>query len=553
MAIYKCKMCGGDLDVQEGMTVCECEYCGTRQTVPTADNEKKINAFNRANHLRSVCEFDKAAGVYESIVTEFPEESEAYWGLCLCKFGIEYVDDPATGKKIPTCHRTAYDSIFEDGNFEQALEWADSVAHSVYRAEAKEIDRLQREILDIAKNEQPFDVFICYKESDDNGQRTVDSELAHDIYDVLTEKGYKVFYARITLKSKLGQDYEPYIFSALNSSKVMLAIGTKYEYYNAVWVKNEWSRFLALMNKENGKTIIPCYRDIDAYDMPREFKHLQGQDLSSPRAFQDLVNNIEKIIPRESHTEQVSATSSTSDSSTEPLIKRVFIFLEDENWDMANRYCEKVLDIDPENAEAYLGKLLAEFNLKNADVLNNGSVDLTQSNNFKKVVRFCNTELKNRIDKYCNMLTYNNTMALMQTAQTRGEFAQLAETFLSLGDLLDAPQKAAECREHMDKCPGYDEALELMRSYDITDIYEAYKIFHSLGNHLDSPQKAGECLKIYEEEAASTYRKAVAAFECSIDYATLQKAHKTLIALKDYQDSAQKAEECQRKLERISR
>lgn len=552
MAIFKCKMCGGDLNVEEGITVCECEYCATKQTVPTADNEKKINAFNRANHLRSVCEFDKAAGVYESIVTEFPEESEAYWGLCLCKFGIEYVDDPATGKKIPTCHRTAYESIFEDSNFEQALEWADSVAHSVYRAEAKEIDRLQREILEIAKNEQPFDVFICYKESDENGQRTVDSELAHDIYDVLTEKGYKVFYSRITLKAKLGQDYEPYIFSALNSAKVMLAIGTKYEYYNAVWVKNEWSRFLALMSKENGKMLIPCYRDIDAYDMPREFKHLQGQDLSSPRAFQDLVSNIEKIIPRESHTEQVSAAPSTSDSATEPLIKRVFIFLEDENWDMANRYCEKVLDIDPENAEAYLGKLLAEFNLKNAEVLNDGSLDLTESNNFKKVIRFGNTELKNRIDRYCNLLTYNNAIALMQTAQTRGEFAQLAETFLSLGDLLDASQKAAECREHMDKCPGYDEALELMRSYDISDIYEAYKIFLSLGNHLDSSQKAEECMKIFEEEAKLKYRKAVTALSCSNDLNTLRKAQKTLLDLKDYRDSAQKAEECRRKLNQIN-
>ena len=166
MAIFKCKMCGGDLDVREGNTVCECEYCGTKQTVPTADNDKKVNAFNRANHLRSICDFDKAAGVYESIVTDFPEEAEAYWGLCLCKFGIEYVDDPATGKKIPTCHRTSYDSIFDDSNFEQALEWADSVAHSVYRAEAKEIDRLQKEILNIAKNEQPFDIFICYKESE---------------------------------------------------------------------------------------------------------------------------------------------------------------------------------------------------------------------------------------------------------------------------------------------------------------------------------------------------------------------------------------------------
>ena len=89
MAILKCKMCGGNLEITEGMTVCECEYCGSKQTVPSVDNEKKITLFTRANRLRAACEFDKASGVYESIVTEFSEEAEAYWGLVLCKFGIE--------------------------------------------------------------------------------------------------------------------------------------------------------------------------------------------------------------------------------------------------------------------------------------------------------------------------------------------------------------------------------------------------------------------------------------------------------------------------------
>ena len=29
MPIIKCKMCGGDLNIDEDSTVCECEYCGT--------------------------------------------------------------------------------------------------------------------------------------------------------------------------------------------------------------------------------------------------------------------------------------------------------------------------------------------------------------------------------------------------------------------------------------------------------------------------------------------------------------------------------------------
>ena len=120
--VFKCKMCGGDLQLQANATVCECEYCGTRQTVPTVDDEKKLQLFNRANRLRFNNEFDKAAGVYESIVAEFPEEPESYWGLVLCKYGIEYVEDPSSHKRIPTVNRAQYTSIFEDENYKKAIQ-----------------------------------------------------------------------------------------------------------------------------------------------------------------------------------------------------------------------------------------------------------------------------------------------------------------------------------------------------------------------------------------------------------------------------------------------
>ena len=61
MAIYKCKMCGGALDVKDNETVAVCEYCGSKQTVPTKSSEVITNLFNRANNLRLKNEFDKAA------------------------------------------------------------------------------------------------------------------------------------------------------------------------------------------------------------------------------------------------------------------------------------------------------------------------------------------------------------------------------------------------------------------------------------------------------------------------------------------------------------
>ena len=359
MSILKCKMCGGNLEIAPESTVAVCEYCGTKQTVPSADNEKKMMMFERANKLRYQCEFDKAAGMYESIITDFPYEAEAYWGLILCKYGIEYVDDPATGRKIPTCHRSSFDSVMEDSNFERVMENADAVAVSVYREEAKAIENLRKSILEVSSKEDPYDIFICYKETDDIGNRTIDSVIAQNIYTALTNEGYRVFFARISLEDKLGTAYEPYIFAALNSAKVMLAVGTSYDYYNAVWVKNEWSRFLQLIAKGEKKTLIPCYKDIDAYDIPKEFKHLQAQDMGKVGSMQDLLRGINKINPK-SQDQVFSVTKSTNNNELEILIKRGNIALEDGEYSQSIGFFNKALDINPECASAYVGLEMAE-------------------------------------------------------------------------------------------------------------------------------------------------------------------------------------------------
>jgi tetratricopeptide (TPR) repeat protein len=461
MAIFKCKMCGGDLSFDAGSTVCECEFCGSKQTLPNTDNEKKVNLFNRANRLRMNNEFDKAATVYESIVAEFPEEAEAYWGLCLCAYGIEYVDDPATLSKIPTCHRTLPAPIMEDPNFEQACDYADAIARRVYRDEAKAIDRIQKDILSIAAKETPYDVFICYKELDDFGSRTEDSVIAQEIYDALTEKNFKVFFSRITLEDKLGVQYEPYIYAALSSAKVMLAVGTKFEYYDAVWVKNEWRRFLGMMKSDKSKTLIPCFKDLDAYDIPKEMSGFLAQDLGKLGWKQDLVRAVEKLCgkaPAAQSAPVIQQVVSSSGANTEALLKRAFMFLEDGNWKDADEYCEKVLDQDPENAQAYLGKLMAECKVRNREQLADCSAPFDNSNNYKKATRFGDKELTDALGKYIAHINernendrktgiYNATFEKMNSAATENAFKEAANEFASIPGFKDADEKRQQCLE----------------------------------------------------------------------------------------------------------
>lgn len=495
MAIFKCKMCGGSLEVQKGQTICECEYCGTKQTVSATDDEVVTNLYNRANNLRIKCEFDKAQEIYEKIVAKNPNEAEAYWGIVLCKYGIEYVEDPNTYKRVPTCHRTQLESVLTDVDYLSAIENADSNQRLIYEQEAKEIDKLQKDILSIVHNEKPFDVFICYKETDENGKRTVDSVLANDIYYQLTQEGLKVFYAAITLENKLGQEYEPYVFSALNSAKVMLVVGTKPENFNAVWVKNEWSRYLKLMSNDRSKTLIPCFRDMDAYDLPDEFSHLQAQDMSKIGFINDIVRGIKKLIApaKEQPTNTVVVESNNTDIA--PLLKRAFIFLEDGNWKDADEYCERVLDLDPENAEAYLGKLMAELKVHKQDDLAKLETSFDESDNYIKAARYANEKLRDKLNSYLDVIRYNDdekmykiSVDLMATAKTEEDFINLAESFELLENFKDSKELAVECREKAEEARKesiYLNAIELYGSDSVTEVKKSIEEFNKIVDYKD--------------------------------------------------------------------
>ena len=242
-------------------------------------------------------EFDKAENIYNQILFADREDADAYWSLVLCKYGISYVKDPKTQKYVPTCNRTYYSSIFDDENYKNAIKYADAEKAELFKTDAKTIDDIQRGIVAISRKEKPFDIFISYKETGVSGGRTKDSIAAQELYERLTNEGYKVFFSRITLEDKIGTEYEPYIYAALASSKVMITVCSSNENIESVWVKNEWSRFMSFMQKDSTKTILPLYFDMDKSDLPDEFAHLPSHDMKTDGFEQDLLRGIKKLIP----------------------------------------------------------------------------------------------------------------------------------------------------------------------------------------------------------------------------------------------------------------
>lgn len=515
MSFFKCKMCGGTLEFNPGDTVAVCDSCGTKQTLPRLDGDKKANLYDRANHFRRNNEYDKAMSIYEQILAEDSTDAEAYWSLVLCRYGIEYVEDPATGKRIPTVNRAQFTSVFDDDNYKSALRCADAAQKEIYQAEAKAINEIQKGILAISQKEEPFDVFICYKETDSRGARTPDSVLANDLYHQLTQEGFKVFFSRITLEDKLGSAYEPYIFAALNSAKVMVVLGTRPEYFNAVWVKNEWSRYLALIKNGAKKMLIPAYKDMDPYDLPEEFSHLQAQDMGKLGFMQDLIRGIRKIVSSDGQktAAKPAATAAAGSTGAAPLLERAFLFLEDGKWPDADTYCEKVLDIDPKNAQAYLGKLMAELQVQKRGQLSDCAQPFDKNENYLKILRFgdeaLNTELRGYIDiinerneTHRKSAIYNNACVIMKSAAAQKAFLKGAELFKSISGFRDADALAAQCLEKAEGCRKdalYTTAISRMTGWNIASYEEAIAVFKTIPGWRDADSQIYACQKRIEE------------------------------------------------------
>lgn len=230
----------------------------------------------------------------------------------------------------------------------------------------------------------------------------------------------------------------------------MLAIGTNYEYFNAVWVKNEWSRFLDMMKSDKSKTLIPCFADIDAYDMPQEFKNLQGQDMSKIGFMQDLIRGIGKLINHSSANSLAFKDGATVDS----LAMRAEDYLLIENWELAEKYSERVLNIDSQYAKGYLYKLMSHFHIASLNDIDNCTNEINSTFEYCKLMEYADEHLKNNLCKHFENAEISHKKYLydyykkLAASDDQEEISQAINGFSSLG-ILDADTQCIECKKKL--------------------------------------------------------------------------------------------------------
>lgn len=290
-----CNNCGGDYEYRNGKWICI--HCGSYRPEGIS-NEERTLLFSAFQKLR-LAEFNEAELEFDDIIHRYPLNPSGYWGRLLAKYGIKYEED-FDGRKIPTCYATSIDSIISDKDYLKAVGLADEDSRDYYRKQAEYIERVRKEWLEKTKTEVPYDIFISYKDRDqeNNIERTEDSINALELYNHLTRQGYNVFYSRESLRNKIGEEYEPYIFHALKTAKIMIVYASSIEYINSTWVKNEWQRYLKQIDigeKREGSLLVVC-DGFSPSELPKVLSSKQCLDGKSKQLYVDIDSYLKKAF-----------------------------------------------------------------------------------------------------------------------------------------------------------------------------------------------------------------------------------------------------------------
>lgn len=269
----------------------------------------------------------------------------------------------------------------------------------------------------------------------------------------------------------------------------------------------------------------------------------------------------------ENNDNALENTLEVSDQNTAAtLLKRVYLFLEDGEWKTAKKYCKKVLDIDPENAEAYVCKLMADMRVEKLKDLQYCQKPIENNKNYMKALRLADDQLKamllsctagENIRKKSNvpviavagavvalvvifcviLLTviipnnkYNDAVALMEA----GKYTEAIAAFEEIDGHKDSREKIKACQAAYELVlldGAYEDAVTLMNAGKYT---EAIAAFEALGGHKDSLEQIDACNAFIMEE---NYNEAVALRSAG----NVDEAYAIFAKLGDYKDAQEQA------------
>ena len=290
---YKCICCDTEFRIDDSMTKAEVEAYFDRLN-DFADAERNLSV--------SPPKFDDAESEFELIVQKYPDWSAGYWGLVRAKFGIKFEQD-LSGKAVPSCYKSTYEDFRNTDEYKKAIALAETnELRQSYEKMAEYIAHVAKEWREEAQK-YDYDVFISFKASNDSdGSETRDAREMHKLYDLLKDKGYRVFFSPVTLITDGvgGKGSEPYIFNALDKAKALIVYGSRKEYFSSTWVQNEWQRYLRAIKagKKEKDSLLVLYEGFNPKELPQGLRRIQGIEYGIS-AYPAVLSALERVFRKE--------------------------------------------------------------------------------------------------------------------------------------------------------------------------------------------------------------------------------------------------------------
>jgi len=232
------------------------------------------------------------------------------------------------------------------------------------------------------------------------------------------------------------------------------------------------------------------------------------------------MHGIKKVLgANESGTKTTGASAPIVVGPTvESLMKRANLFLEDADWDQAKAYFDSVLNINPEHAPAYIGKLCAELKVQNKKALLKSGKQISDNGNFKKAIRFADAEYKAELEEYIQEIKefelkkrYDELLGLKKNTVEEHAYRVLAKRFRDMNGYADTAELANECENAavIARETLYDKLIESKEKASTEAGYQTLVgQFRAMKDYKDAEELAKECearymaLKAEREESA---------------------------------------------------
>jgi len=187
-------------------------------------------------------------------------------------------------------------------------------------------------------------------------------------------------------------------------------------------------------------------------------------------------------------------TDNAGTPSVESLVERGYLFLEDSDWNKADEYFDKALDINPKNAPAYIGKLCVELMVCQEESLGDYQ-KLRQSKkfdkplgeyaHFQKALRFADDGYLKKLNGYDQKIKESFPKTIPQ---------QFTDEFIK-GEIARLEKEIADCDTQI---VGYEGLVNMLQN-----------TAREKGNNKErTADMLPKSSKMYEEQEEEYYKKA---------------------------------------------